>query len=174
MNACQYCHAPNPVTQINCLKCTALLPARTSEFPSPIKRALPKIPPLYIGVALASIVLICAIAWVWHSMWTLPAYSFVKSAAPAASPVSTTRTIQSKGGILLAVTEDDFDEMMKAAVAGDDAYLLRMGIDGKLFRLQDGTKIRVVDGGMFKSKVSALEGNQAGRAGWLPNEFISR
>jgi hypothetical protein len=63
--------------------------------------------------------------------------------------------------------------MMRAAAAGDDAYLMRMGVDGKVFRLQDGTKIRVVDGGMFKSKVSAIEGNQAGRAGWLPNEFIS-
>jgi hypothetical protein len=49
---------------------------------------------------------------------------------------------------------------------------MQMGIDGKVFRLQDGIKIRVIDGGFSKSKVSAIEGNQAGRAGWLPNGFI--
>jgi hypothetical protein len=184
MIKCQYCGSGSYPDSTHCQKCAAPLPV--SAF-KPVRVAVavsmdaPKPKPVatqmswkelgvYFGSAFLMVGLVLAGLYFWSRL-ILP--SNVTTAAPVAS-VSDTRMIQSPGGILLATTEENFSEMMKAAVAGDDACLMRMGVDGKVFRLQDNTKIRIVDGGMFKSKVSALEGNQSGRSGWLPNEFISK
>lgn len=182
---CKYCGASNPATVFNCLKCNAVMPT-----PAPVQniqvaqsRPVRMQPPaeiatlekpgetsgkdwlIYFSVAFGVVALAAVMFFFLNRYEPLPAPS---SKPSAAASVSDTRRIKSAGGILLATSEENFAEMMRA----DDAGLLRMAAAGKVFRLQDGTAIRVIDGGLSKSKVTALDGLQAGRAGWLPNEFI--
>jgi hypothetical protein len=194
MNDCKYCGAVNPPTVFNCLKCNAAMPTPAPVQNIPVAQVrptrvqqpapmiqVPKEPQftstsgrdwlIYFGVAFGVIALFAVMLYTLNRIEPVPATA---SAPRSSSSISGISKIKSPGGILLATSEENFAEMMRAAVAGNDAYLVRMGIDGKVFRLQDGIKIKIVDGGFSKSKVSALEGNQAGRAGWLANEFIGQ
>jgi hypothetical protein len=191
MHVCKYCGATNPATVFNCLKCAAVMPVQ----PAPVQNIAvkqhrkPRVaqvkpqPPavvvkhpvtelslkdfgIYFGVALLVVGLFAGMFF--FLIRSQPLSTPVNYKATSSSVDSGIRKIKSSGGILLATSEENFAEMMRA----DDAALLRMGVDGKVFRLQDGAKIRVIDGGLIKSKVAAIDGVQAGRAGWLPNEFI--
>ena len=192
MNDCKYCGATNPAAVFNCLKCNALMPVRPAPVQNitvaqerrPVVRNAPVNPIPQLPTATQSFTSLCVYFGVGLGVVGLfvAMFFFLNRVQPLSTPVNykTTSTtadsgpkrIKASGGILTATTEDNFNEMMRAAVAGDDAALSRMGADGKVFRLQDGTKIKIIDSGISKSKVIALDGAQAGRAGWLPNEFI--
>lgn len=204
MNDCKYCGASNPATVFNCLKCNAMMPVQPAPVqnisvvqqrkpiavkvhaPAPITVQPPanqypvtqmswKELGIYFGASFGTIAFVALIFLMLYFIEKRQPVNNAQTIKPtSAISVSTTPTIKSNGGILLATTEENFAEMMRAAVSGDDAYLMRMSDAGKLFRLQDGTKIRIIEGGMVKSKVSAIEGTQAGKSGWLPNEFIAQ
>jgi hypothetical protein len=128
---------------------------------------------IYIGIGLGVFALFFTVIVVLNR--THPRSTITHRPAPRSVPqtaASEIRTITASGGTVLATTEENFDALMKAANAKDEDYLRQMGMDGKLFLVPDGTKITILDGGMFKSKVSVLDGIQAGRSGWLPNEFM--
>lgn len=193
MNNCQYCGASNPATVFNCLKCAAVMsvapapaqnisviqqrPLRPSAAPAVAqaeKHPATQMSFKELGIYFASAFAVVAVVWAVLYFMSIAAPQSSASMISTPAPVVETATIKASGGILLATTEETFDEMMRAAANDDAAYLVRMGTDGKLFRLQDKTKIRIVEPGLFKSKVVALEGNQTGRGGWLSNEFISK
>lgn len=128
------------------------------------------------GPGKKGVIIFCACAAVgFFALVGILNYHPKTTASPQAtnSASASERTIAGPGRALLAVDERAYDDMMSAAVANDNAALMRMGVDGKVFALDEGTRVRIVDGGLFKSRVSALEGRQAGRAGWLPNHLLS-
>jgi hypothetical protein len=153
MKSCQYCGVSNHPIAINCSKCAAPLPIVHDQAyaPYPFQPPQPQYPitqssgkdwAKYFGIAFLVIGLFAGMFYVLGKVRPLSTPVNYKPSASVSE--STTRRIKSTGGILLATSEENYSEMMRASVAGDDAYLMRMGI----------------------------EGNQAGRAGWLPNEFI--
>jgi hypothetical protein len=189
MNDCKYCGEANPTTVFNCLKCNAAMPTPApvqnvpvmQSRPVRVQQPAPLVPVapepqftstsgkdwlIYFGAAFGFIALVAVMLFFLNRFEPMPAASSRSSSST--TTISDTRRIKSAGGIVVATSEENFAEMMRA----DDAALLRMSAAGKVFRLQDGTKVRVIVVGLAKSKVTAIDGLQAGRSGWLPNEFI--
>jgi len=102
------------------------------------------------------------------------AFLFVFSAFVPNPPAPASRVEQARAaasdlyGGFVAVDEAAFHDMMSAAVAGDNAALMRLGVDGRVFQVAEGTQTRLIDWGLGKKRVSILSGPQAGRSGWVP------
>ena len=47
-------------------------------------------------------------------------------------------------------------------------------LDDKIFFVKTGTKVLVIDRETFSRQVRILEGENIGRSGWVPFEFIQR
>lgn len=108
------------------------------------------------------------------------------AAAPPAAPAAPAKSFLRPGdqgraqvdgaaGPFLANTPDDYDAFVKAAAAKDTAGVAQMVGQGRLAQIPNGTLVQVIDfTGVLDTKyrVRVLEGAQAGRAGWVPTEFI--
>lgn len=79
-----------------------------------------------------------------------------------------------EGTVALTMTEEAQDEFTKTSIAKDSAGFAEMILEGKIFIVDNCTKAKVIDSSMFKRRVRILEGEQAGKAGWLPYEFITK
>jgi len=44
---------------------------------------------------------------------------------------------------------------------------------GRAFRVSDGTRIQIIGAGMYSGQVKILQGESAGRTGYVPQEWIS-
>lgn len=183
MKNCKYCGAVNPAEVFNCLKCNAQMPTPAAVRNVPVlqlkrpKAVQVQSQPvetsgkdwlIYFGVTFLVILLASGMFYVLNRLQ--PDAPAVKT--QSSSSKSGSRTIKTPGGILVATTEESFDQMMRAARLDDDDSLKRMSQAGMVFRLQEGTTINIIGGGLSKSKITAIDGFYAGRAGWLPNEFI--
>jgi hypothetical protein len=78
------------------------------------------------------------------------------------------------GGELVpvAISKEAFDEWTKARVAKDKDGQVLLLASGKILTPQKGTKVLVIDTGMFMRKVRILEGEYKGRSGWVATEYI--
>lgn len=74
--------------------------------------------------------------------------------------------------ILLALQRDDVEAVGKALRAGDGAGIVELVRRGRALLVSNGTKVLVIDTAVFVRQVRVLDGDQAGRAGWIPTEFI--
>lgn len=76
------------------------------------------------------------------------------------------------GLIVVAISEEAWEEFMAFVIAGDRNHSARMRRAGRLFYVTSGTRIHIDDGGFFSSKIRVLEGPHLGKMGWVPNEMI--
>ena len=69
------------------------------------------------------------------------------------------------------------DALMKAITRNDSYGVFDLVLAGKIFMVDEGTKVRVIDRGGFlgvsEVQVRILEGKMVGRSGWLPYEFVT-
>ena len=75
--------------------------------------------------------------------------------------------------VMLGVTKDNYNQLMKLSVAKDTEGVLQMVLNGQAILADSGTKIRVIDEDMFIKQVRFLDGKYYGQSGWTPNEFVS-
>lgn len=73
----------------------------------------------------------------------------------------------------MAVDEDAFRELTKAAVAKDYLGMADLEVRGRIFGVDQGTRVLPIDSGFAKTKVRILEGKGLGRSGWVPYEFVN-
>jgi len=76
--------------------------------------------------------------------------------------------------IAIPITKEYYDEMVKLSVANDTMGIAEMALDDKIFFVKTGTKVLVIDRETFSRQVRILEGENIGRSGWVPFEFIQR
>ena len=74
----------------------------------------------------------------------------------------------------VAVDEEAFDELISAVVAKDNYGIMELTLAGRVFIVQNNTKVLVIEPGFTKTKVRILEGENAGMAGWVPYEFVQK
>jgi hypothetical protein len=74
--------------------------------------------------------------------------------------------------VLLGVTERAENRLTQLAVAGDTLGMAQMTLDGDAFIVEDGTQVLVIRPGILISEVRILEGDEAGRSGWVPAEWV--
>ena len=76
--------------------------------------------------------------------------------------------------VLLGVTKDDFEELVKLAVAKDNVGVTKMVLDGRAFMVDKGTQARVIDAGFTAYEVRIMSGSHYGDSGWVPAEFCHK
>lgn len=80
--------------------------------------------------------------------------------------------VEGEGPIMVAVDEGAYDELIDVVIAKDNIGLMNLMLAGKVFNVQNNTKVLVIDIGRFRTKVRILEGENWGMAGWVPYEFV--
>ncbi len=77
------------------------------------------------------------------------------------------------GIAILAVDEKAFDDFTQSAIADDKYAFNEMISSGRLFTVQNGTKVKVIDIKFLgKTRVRVLEGKYLGESGWTASEFV--
>jgi len=74
--------------------------------------------------------------------------------------------------VVLGVTEADLDAFTKASVAGDKAGVRELYLAGRIIDTPSNTRVKVIDRSTFRRKVRLMDGPRAGRAGWVPYEWV--
>lgn len=74
--------------------------------------------------------------------------------------------------LLVAVDKDTLDAAIDAAIAGDDYAGAELVLTGRLFSVDSGTRVLVIDLALFATKVRILEGPYAGTPGWVVDEAL--
>jgi hypothetical protein len=78
----------------------------------------------------------------------------------------------------VCIDEKTLDEVVHAVAVGDKYGFVELMESGRVFSVPNNTKVLVLDKGGFlyseKSKVRILEGLWAGKAGWVPQEWVTK
>jgi hypothetical protein len=84
-------------------------------------------------------------------------------------------TVYNSGGdyAIVAVDKDSFNRLLDLIYANDTTTMKEMYLSGKLFNIDNGTPVLVLDKAIFNRKQSVfkirvLKGQNAGKVGWLP------
>jgi hypothetical protein len=73
---------------------------------------------------------------------------------------------------LLGVTPEDLEKMIDAYNKGDKYGTGELALSGRTFFVKNNTKVLVIDSSVNYREVRILEGDQTGKAGWCPQEFV--
>lgn len=74
--------------------------------------------------------------------------------------------------VLVAATEESYDALNRALAAHDNEALTGLLMQGALFAVPKGTRVRVLAGSFTHVQVRILEGEHAGASGWIALEFV--
>jgi len=83
-------------------------------------------------------------------------------------------TTSSAKAILLATNQANYKELTKFMVADDKVGVEKMFGNGKLFLIQTGTEVKILQITSNGIEVRVQEGEHSNRAGWIPSEFLKR
>ncbi|MCG2686668.1 hypothetical protein L6278_00850 [Candidatus Parcubacteria bacterium] len=81
-------------------------------------------------------------------------------------------TTDCTGISILGTTKENYSNFVKAQVADDKTGYLQMIGDGKLFPIDNCTKVKVIDTAIFSRQIRILEGSHIGASGWIALEFV--
>jgi hypothetical protein len=82
--------------------------------------------------------------------------------------------LRSDGEPMLAgVTQEAFDRLVKLSVARDEVGVRLLVASDMAFFVSDGTPVHVIDAGFLSCEVRILSGSYAGRACFVPREFVA-
>lgn len=72
----------------------------------------------------------------------------------------------------LGATKVDFDQMTKTLLAKDDVGWNELVTSGRVIGVDHGTRVRVIDRGLYWRQVRVMEGTYKDRSGYLPVEWV--
>jgi hypothetical protein len=124
---------------------------------------------IYMSVGLFMVGAIWGMIYFLNKVSPLPAKGSVTIEKP--SPDKHKTVVLPRGG-LIAATELDYKEMIDASYARDEAELMKMSRQGKVFTVSAYTKVKVLIEGSERSRIVVQDGDKANREGLIPNEYL--
>jgi len=73
---------------------------------------------------------------------------------------------------IIGTNYEDLKAIDKAAMAGDKYAVVEMYYQGRAFAVPSGTKVLFIDSSWAGRKIRILEGNYAGKSGWVSRDYI--
>jgi membrane-associated HD superfamily phosphohydrolase len=83
-----------------------------------------------------------------------------------------TGDIVSLKGTFAGVSENDFDRVVKLAVAKDSKGMFQLIAAGKAFIITDNSKARIIQRKFSRCEIRMEEGEYEGLSGWIPSEMV--
>ncbi|HLF82831.1 MAG TPA: 6-pyruvoyl-tetrahydropterin synthase-related protein [Blastocatellia bacterium] len=130
-------------------------------------------------VAISVTLLIGALALFWFSSRGRSGSTKVSgSEAPAKAGGSATQGseanlhIDGVTSILVSVDEQALNELMNALPAKDNSKVDALVESGKLLRIANDTRVRILETGAGKTKVRILQGGHSMAEGWVPERWL--
>jgi hypothetical protein len=77
-----------------------------------------------------------------------------------------------KASVVIGTTEAANARMNELAIAEDREGLTAMVLSGQVLHIEVSTQCRVLDPGMFNSKVIITSGEHRGKIAFLPNDYL--
>lgn len=155
-------------------------PAVVSPFP-PRYRAPPQTNPLPVIAAIVTL-LAAASPIVFMFVCCGGCVNAVNNPSRTSSSYTPSKPVLSTGDIvtlssgakkvILATDTDSLSRLTQLSNAGDTEGALGLVLAGRAFLVDSDVQARIIDTGIFSSEVRILEGDQYGKSGWLPVEFI--
>lgn len=99
--------------------------------------------------------------------------TYSSSAAPTSPRVNVGENGRLKDPGWLAVTREGNERLEQLIVAGDTVGIAKMVESFQVLLPGGGTKVLVIDRGVFDREVRVLEGPYAGRSGWINSERLN-
>lgn len=80
----------------------------------------------------------------------------------------------SNGGspVFVATTDAAWDALFKALGKRDEIGVAELVLSGRVFLVDDGTKVLVLDRGFSSIEIRVVEGSSFGKKGWVPRELV--
>jgi len=78
------------------------------------------------------------------------------------------------GPVAVAQTKADFDEFTKLAVANDEIGGNQMINSGRVFVVEAGTSVKVIETGLLAYRIRVTSGSHAGKDGWVIREAVGK
>jgi len=76
--------------------------------------------------------------------------------------------------VIVGITPEDLDSFFAAVHSKDDYGRGQLVLSGRVFLLERGTTVRILELGFTKTKIRVLEGAQQNQAGWVVTEAVAR
>lgn len=126
---------------------------------------------VYVFVGLALIALVVAVAGPDAIIeTTAERVSFAPVAAD--SIVDVGKDVKIAHTVSAAIDDASWDLMMQAIRAKDTQGLVELSLQGKVFMVNPGETVKVLDMGLTSLKIRVMEGAAKGRAGWIVREAV--
>ncbi|OGD56943.1 hypothetical protein A2V71_03015 [Candidatus Berkelbacteria bacterium RBG_13_40_8] len=81
-------------------------------------------------------------------------------------------TNSSGGTIYIATNRDSWNQLSKAVMAGDDTGVNNLLVSGRIFPVNVGSKVKIIDQDWTVLQVRVQNGTNSGRSGWVGSEFL--
>lgn len=82
------------------------------------------------------------------------------------------RVDQKGSKVPVATSQEALDRLTKLSVANDSMGMAQMALAGQVLLVPDGTRAKLIDPGFLSHEVRVLEGDFAGRSGFIAAEFL--
>jgi hypothetical protein len=92
--------------------------------------------------------------------------------AVSSGRVRTGGIVRVRTDTFLASDEETLSRVTRLSLADDKEGIVELMLSGRLAMLKEGTKVRVIDPGIFTSEIRALSGSVKGRSGFVVSEAI--
>jgi len=74
--------------------------------------------------------------------------------------------------VTIAVDEDAYSELDDVFIAKDEHGYQQLQLRGKIFSVENDTRVLVLENRFAKVRVRFLDGTKKGRDGWIPREWL--
>ncbi len=79
-----------------------------------------------------------------------------------------------QGVVLVATNKGNLEQIVRLSGVRDTTGVTQMVLAGQAFFVDRGTRVLVIDTTFSDSNVRILDGESAGRSGWVPEEFVKK
>lgn len=125
------------------------------------------------------LILLCVVGFLFPRGSTTPSRrNSPQTTSPPARQIVATgeegRLNNGAANVLVAIDAESLSRLTKLSVANDKEGMIQLMLTGRVFAVPSDTKVRMLDPGFLKSEVRILEGEQYGRSGFVPAEWVTR
>lgn len=117
--------------------------------------------------------------WVWVAITAIAAavlLVIVLNGGSKTVSVGDQGWIQVKGskGSDLAIDKESYDKIFQSGTAQDQTEIAFLVLQGKVFSVENGTPVLVIDSSPTMKLVTILDGPYRAKIGWLPPERVTK
>jgi hypothetical protein len=100
-------------------------------------------------------------------------YLYIPRTPPKLRITGSEPYVYHESGLVVVVTKEKYRKKFNDALNTDSTFgIMLQLLMGRIFDVENNTKVEILDKGIYATKVKVLEGEYASKVGWVPDEWI--